>query len=69
LPRPAAPHAPFTGGLTLRVAEVKLVAEGELPLEPTANTQSPALIALTVVGTVSVNDVAVLHDTATWPFC
>ena len=68
-PRPAAPHAPFTGGVTLSVAAVNVVAAAELPLGPVANTQSPALIALTVVDTVSVNDVAVLHDTATWPLC
>ena len=67
--RPAAPHAPLTGGVTLSVAAVNVVAEVELPLGPVANTQSPALTALSVVDTVSVNDVAVLHETATWPFC
>jgi hypothetical protein len=59
----------LTGGVTLTVAAVKVVAEVELPLGPVANTQSPALIALAVVATVSVKDVEELHETATWPAC
>jgi hypothetical protein len=76
------PHCPLTGALTLKEVAVKDVlddpgdgddvGDDDDPDDvdgPVATTQSPALIAVTVVVTGWLNVVDGVHVTATWPAC
>jgi hypothetical protein len=68
-PPPNPVHVPFVEASSVSVLAVNEVAESDVPDGATAVTQSPALIAASVVVTWWLNFVDDVQATATWPDC